>query len=133
MTTENRSFTRSDVDVEALIKFGDCAFVTDRVSSISLNGMYLPCSEPPAVGARCRIVVYIGGRRSGTQIKATGSVTRIDEHGVGIAFEQVTGSDSLHHLRQLVLLNSPDPHTAEREFETHLGLRSRAGTDGPKG
>ena len=124
MHDKNRSFTRSNVAVEALIKFEGWGFVTDDISSISLNGMFLPCTNPPpAIGAQCQIVLCVGGRATGTRIKAVGAVARADERGVGIAFRQIMGTESLHHLRQLVLLNSPDPALTEHEFDFHVGLK----------
>lgn len=133
MHDQNRSFTRSNVAVEALIRFEGWALLTDHISSISLNGIFLPCNKPPAVGAQCQIVLYVGGRATGTEIKAVGAVARADERGVGIAFRQITGTESLHHLRQLVLLNSPDPALTEHEFDFHVGLKRPPEPDEPEG
>lgn len=117
-----RDFTRSQVDVEALITFEGRGLLTNRIASISLNGMYLSCQTPPQHGTSCDIVLYVGGR-NGARIEALGTVARTDDQGVGIAFQQIHGTESLHHLRQLVLLNSSNPSTTEHEYDEHVGLK----------
>ena len=126
MTGRRRSFTRSTVNVEIDVIVDGRRLSTGEVSDISLGGFYVPCSDYPATGTECDVILHIGGRVTGIRVQALGQVVRTDDAGVGIAFRELKGASSLHHLRQLVLLNSGDPEQTENEFLTHIGIKDLA-------
>ena len=123
MTDKKRSFTRSSVHVDVDVHVDGRRLSTGEISDISLGGMYVPCSEQPDVGTQCDVALHVGGRETGVRIRALGTVARAADGGLGVAFEEIRGTDSLHHLRQLVLLNSQSPDQTEHEFTTHLGIK----------
>ncbi len=124
MTGRKRNFTRSSVQVEINVSVNGHPLSTGEISDISLGGLYVPCSGSPELGTRCDVVLHIGGRHTGIRAMAIAEVVRTDETGIGIAFRELLGTESLHHLRQLVLLNSGDPEQTEHEFLTHLGIKN---------
>ncbi len=92
---------------------------------MSLKGLYVRCDNPLPVGTKCQVVVYLGARDSELSARATGEVVRLNDAGMGIVFTELIGTESLEHLRKLVLYNASDTNTVEREFSSHLGLRVR--------
>ena len=123
---KQRECTRSSVEAEVDVVVAGRELHGARITNISLKGLFITCASPPPAGARCTVVAHLGGRGMGVQIKAAGTVVRRDDHGIGVEIDEVVGSEGLHHLRQLVLLNSPNPERAEQEFDDHLGLKSTA-------
>lgn len=122
---EKREFSRAPVSVEIEVTADEFGLSAQSVRDVSLGGVSLgPCEEHTPLGVLCQVRLFVGGRASGVCIEATGEVVRVDNTGVGISFTEINGTESYHHLRQLVLLNSEDPDRAGQEFAAHLGLKS---------
>ena len=126
MTGRKRNFTRSSVHVEIDVAVDGRPLSTGDISDISLGGLYVPCPVCPELDTKCDVVLHIGGRHTGIRVLAVGEVVRTDETGIGIAFRELLGTESLHHLRQLVLFNSGNPEQTEQEFLTHIGIKKPA-------
>lgn len=122
---EKREFSRAPVSVEIEVTAKGFGLSAQSVRDVSIGGVSLgPCEQSTPLGSRCQVRLFVGGRASGVCIEATGEIVRVDEAGVGIMFTEINGTESYHHLRQLVLLNSGDPDGAGQEFAAHLGLKS---------
>lgn len=122
---EKREFSRAPVSVEIELTADGFRLSAQNVRDVSIGGVCLgPCEQRMPLGARCQVRLFVGGRASGVCIAATGEIVRADGTGVGIGFTEINGTESYHHLRQLVLLNSGDPERAGQEFAAHLGLKS---------
>ncbi len=119
-----REFIRAATAVEVEISAGDRTIV-GSTRDVSMNGVYLVGERSIAAGARCRVTVYIGGRESGARVDAAGRIARVDAHGMAVTFDEVS-LDGYQHLKQLVLLNAPDPDQAAEEIDEHRGLRRRS-------
>ena len=123
---EKRGFSRAPVSVEIEVTADGFGLSAQNVRDVSIGGVCLgPCEQHTPLGAPCQVRLFVGGRASGVCIEAAGEVVRVDDAGVGIMFTEINGTQSYHHLRQLVLLNSGDPDRAGQEFAAHVGLKSR--------
>ena len=122
---ERREFTRVPITVEIEVASGEGEIISSHAEDVSLKGLYVRCDNPLPVGTKCQVVVYLGARDSELSAQATGEVVRLNDAGMGIVFTELIGTESLEHLRKLVLYNASDTNTVEREFSSHLGLRVR--------
>jgi len=119
----DREFTRCQTALDVEIAACDRTLL-GSTRDVSLNGLYIFGERSFAAGTRCRVTLFVGGRESGVRVEASGRVTRVDSTGMAVLFDEVS-VDGYHHLKQLVLLNAPDPDQAAEEIEHHVGLRRR--------
>jgi len=118
-----REFTRCKTAIEVEIAAADRR-VTGETRDVSLSGLYFYGERSLPAGTPCRVTLFVGGRESGARIDASGRIARVDAHGLAVSFDTVD-LDGYQHLRQLVLLNSPDPDRAAEEIDQHVGLLRR--------
>ncbi len=118
-----RDFSRVPINLEVEIAVDGRHISTGGTRDLSLSGIFSACEEGPSPGTSCCVRLYLGERSSGICIEAVGEIARVDDGGIGIAFSEIIGADSFHHLRQLVLLNSQDPDAVQQELDTHVGIK----------
>jgi hypothetical protein len=119
----SREFTRCQTAIEVEIATGERSVVAST-RDVSLNGIYLYGERSLPAGTPCRVTLFIGGRESDVRVEASGHVARVDAEGLAVSFDEVS-LDGYQHLKQLVLLNAPDPDQVAEEIEQHVGLRRR--------
>jgi hypothetical protein len=119
-----REFTRCQTAIEVEIAASDRT-VVGATRDVSLNGLYLFGERSFAAGSRCRITLFVGGRGSDARVEASGCVARVDLDGMAVTFDEVS-LEGYQHLKQLVLLNAPDPDQVIEEIDQHVGLRRRS-------
>jgi len=119
-----REFTRSRVTVEVELEASEQR-ISGSTRDVSMSGLYLWGERRVPAGAPCRVHMLVGGDRSGIRVDARGRVARVDAEGMAVSFEEVS-LEGFQHLKQLVLLNSPDPDAALDEIAQHHGLRRRS-------
>ncbi|GJL50918.1 PilZ domain-containing protein [Candidatus Nitrospira salsa] len=121
-----REFTRVDVNLEAELQSGGPKRIKGCLSDISLNGLYLECTEQLPMNSDCQVALILDGGIGDLCIHATGIVARVDDSGIAIRFTHILGEESLAHLRNLVMFNSHDqvPHV-EQEIHEHIGLKPK--------
>lgn len=121
-----REFTRTAVAVDVDLLDSERAerSVAGATRDVSMNGLYLRAERCLPAGARCDVRLYLGGRDSGLCIEAVGRIARLDATGMAVCFEELS-YDAYQHLKQLVLLNAPDPDVVLEELAQHQGLRRR--------
>lgn len=119
---KRREASRSGVHTEAELATPEGKRLAGVIKDVSIRGVFVQCGEKPAVGSVCSILFFLGGRESGQSFAAKGRVVRVSDDGAALEFLEVT-DEGLHHLRNLILYNSPDPDQAQREFDERLGLR----------
>lgn len=120
-----REFTRVSVNMEVEVKSGKSTIFGHPTKDISLNGLFLTSEKKFPVDTDCDLTIFLGGRKSRQGIKIKGKVVRVAEKGMAFAFHEIRGGDSLAHLRTLILYNSPEARSVEKEFKTHLGIKRR--------
>jgi hypothetical protein len=120
-----REFTRVPFHITVELTHNQAPPLTCQVRDISLNGLYLVCEHPLPVGSECRVALLLGRAEEPIQITASGTVTRVDDSGMGVEITEIIGLESFEHLRNLVLYNASQPEQVEEEFHTHIGLKRR--------
>ena len=118
-----REFSRVSVNMEVEVVSGKSTILGHLTKDVSLNGLFLTSEEKFPVGTDCHLTLFLGGRRSRQRIKLKGKVVRAEERGMAFTFHEIMGSDSFAHLRTLILYNSPEARSVEKEFKTHLGIK----------
>jgi len=120
--SERREFTRIPVNVKVDVEAGTAATLTGEARDLSLNGFFLECTEPFAVGTECDVLLYLGEGPKALQIKAQGKVARKEKNGMGVQLTDIA-VESFEHLRNLIQYNAKDPQQVEKEFDSHLGIK----------
>ena len=64
-----------------------CEQVDGRTRDISAAGAYVVCSNPPPAGAKVRVEVELAS--VGQTLSMQGKVTRADEDGFAVSFDEV--------------------------------------------
>lgn len=118
---EQRRFTRSPVQLEGDVFTEGGNPIHGELRDVGLSGVFVCCDQRYKVGTACTVVLYIGGRKSGTRIEASGKVTRVHDDGLALGFTDIP-SESYAQLRDLVLNNSPDANRTEEEFRNLRGF-----------
>ena len=120
-----REFTRVPVNMEVEVKSGRSTILGRLTKDISLNGLFLISAKKFPVDTDCHLTILLGGPKKRQRIKLRGKVVRVEERGMAFAFHEIMGSLSFAHLRTLILYNSPEARSVEKEFKTHLGIKRR--------
>ena len=118
-----RDFTRVPTGVDAEVIVGDRT-ITGTVQDVSLNGVFVRCSDPLPVASHCGVNIILQGTQAPLRVSEKGKVTRSDNTGMAIEFDEVD-VDSFAHLRNLVLYNALNADGVEEEFEESVGIRHR--------
>ena len=115
MDSERRNGTRVRFEARVVVRTNETE-VTARAGSrdVSLQGLYIATDERLPPGTPCEVEIRLNGSSLLLSIRAQGRVARSDAGGLGIEFESFD-PDSYFHLRNLVMYNSEDPDTVERE------------------
>jgi hypothetical protein len=105
---ERRQFLRVPFRIEVTLTGDHATVVSADVRDLSVRGLYAaaPGRLPP--GSRCEVLLVLGGPDGDVRLSLRGRVARVDKAGMGVEFLDV-GLAALHHLRNLVRYNSPDP------------------------
>ena len=123
---DRREFTRVQVKLQAELMSGGNVVIQGQLGNVSFNGMLLDCAVSLPEGTACQVFLNLDGAQGAPCIQARGIVTRVESSGLAVQFVEIQGDESAGHLRNLVLYNS-GPHTqqVEREFQEHIGLKSK--------
>ncbi len=125
--TNHREFTRVHVAIHVELRMGGNVVIQGALDNVSLNGLLLRCEATFPEQTPCLVFLHLDGGQGGPTIEAHGVVARTESHKVAIQFTELLGTDSMHHLRNLVLYNSgTHAHRVEEEFETHIGLHAQS-------
>jgi len=119
-----REFSRSPLAVTAVVTSDSGEVASGETRDLSLNGLKISSPVVFAEGAACTVALLLKMGQQSLTIDARGIVTRCAGNEMALAFSEVD-ADSLEHLRNLILYNSPDGELADREFDSHFGLKVR--------
>lgn len=120
-----REFTRVSVDFRVELAADGMTILCEKTRDISMKGIYVVTGRRLPLGTECGISIRLGEGGSGPKLQVSGTIVRVDALGMALEFGEM-GIDTYDHLRNLVLYNSADPGTVERELNEHLGLKKRA-------
>ncbi len=121
VSAEKRRFSRVIYDVHAKLAVGEQTFEPGHIDDLGIGGCLLPLRVAPALGSPCRVAIFLSGEKSEPAVRVQGEVVRADSGQVAIKFTAID-PDSLAHLQNIVLHNSPDADKAEEEIRHHPGL-----------
>ena len=124
---ERRAFSRIHVQVDADVVAGSTQILSNRTKDISFDGLYVYAPRPLPPGSVCTITLHGAGGQVPTQLQVEGRVTHTDDKGMGVEFIGELDADSITQLRNLLLLNAPDPDAVEGEFYAHVTRRQSHG------
>ena len=117
-----REFIRVPVNMEVEVVSGKSTILGQLTKDISMNGLFLSSEEKLPLGTDCYLIIFLGQSKNLHRIKLKAKVIRAEEGGMAFAFQEIMGSDSFTYLRNLILYNSPQARSVEKEFKTHLGI-----------
>ncbi len=121
MSEEKRRFTRVPFKVSAEVKVDDTSYRTEEITNLSVGGCLLPIQADFEAGAKCHVMIRLGGTSSELTVWVEGEIIRVSPRGLAIKFTGVD-VDSLHHLQNIVRYNSSDPDAVEKEIRDHIGI-----------
>ena len=121
-----REFTRVTTRFHVSITAGGRTIDSGRTRDLSMKGLFVQCDEPLPAGTECQAVIHLGEPESGIEVKTECTVVRSAPDGLALEFTAVD-VESYGHLRNMVLLNSQETETVEKEIHGHLGLKNREG------
>jgi hypothetical protein len=113
-----RKFSRVNFTVDATIKTAERQFHGD-VKDLSMNGMFMLTSERLQLGDAVDITIILTGSDPEIHVDFSGTVTRIDENGIGFSFKKMD-LDSYTHLKNIVAYNIDDAEKVVEEI--HLSI-----------
>ena len=119
-----REFSRVAVNLRTEVTVQGTLHRDGTMENLSLKGGFFRTANAPGENEQCDIRLYLDG--TNVEVRVRGHVVRSGPAGCAVQFTEIVGLDSLEHLRNLILFNSPDPSQVEQEFHAHLGLRRDA-------
>ncbi len=121
MSSERRRFSRIPFRVKAEITVDDAFYSAEDIENLSVGGCLLPITADIKPGTGCHVRILLTGTSSELIIRIDGEVSRCIPEAVAIKFTRID-PDSLFHLQNIILYNSPDPNVVEKEILDHPGL-----------
>ena len=92
--------------------------------NLSMSGIRLCTGEAiPDAGSACLVKIFLEAPENGLIIEAHGTVMRSEPGSLAVEFTELD-LDSYYHLKSLILNNTDEPEKAEKEFQSHWGIRS---------
>lgn len=114
----NRNFSRVNFTIDAQVTQADKT-INGEVRNISLQGLYIETAGKLTADLPVDVSIQLSGTTPEVAIKATGTVARIDENGIGIKFSKID-VDSFAHLRNVVSYQCGDGDKVIGEFFKYL-------------
>jgi hypothetical protein len=121
----NRKFSRVDFKVNATITSAEQTF-QGGVKDLSMNGMFMLTSEQLQPGDPVDISITLTGVSPEIHVKFSGTVSRIDTHGIGFNFRKMD-LDSYTHLKNIVAYNIDDAEKVLEEIHHSIEEKLAAG------
>jgi len=121
MSDEKRRFTRVPFKSKSEMTVNDVSYTVEEVKNLSVGGCLLPIKADFKPGTECHVKIILTGTTSELSVEVYGEIVRCEPGAVAIKFVQIS-PDSLSHLRNIVLYNSPDSKVVEKEIREHPGL-----------
>lgn len=99
--------------------------ITTFITNISLGGVLIEGECELEMDTDVAITVMLGEEPAEHVIEAIGKVVRCDVRGIAVEFTELENTDSLEHLKNLILYNSRAPEPIEQEFRNHSGISKK--------
>jgi hypothetical protein len=119
---DHREFTRVRSAFPVVLETAG-ARLDGSTRDLSLNGALVSLPSPPPAGVTVRVEILLGGHGGTPTVRAAGTIARSGDGQCAVAFTELVGEESYHHLRRVILYNAEDPARVDQEFSSHLGLK----------
>ena len=122
---EKRLFTRiaSSLEVDLRLPNGDA--LVGRLKNLSIRGLYIEAKVFPPAGTRCSVVLYPAGREHGFVIEIEGLITRFEDGGMGVRFNEFCYS-AFDRLRAMIVASADDADKIDQEIDEHMSGKRKA-------
>ncbi len=107
---ERRKYSRVAFATEIFIDIeanGKIVKVRGSSRDLSLKGLFVGSDDSFTTGTKCDVRISLTGSIDKIELQINGSVARVSENGMGIAFDSMD-VDSYSHLKNIVQYNSAD-------------------------
>jgi hypothetical protein len=112
---------RAHVKMEVTVKTAHVLIQDAHIVNISLSGMLLKAEAELPVGALCETRISLNAKPP-IYLKMDGHVVRQTTEGFAINFDDMS-SDTLEHLKHLVMYNAENPTEVDRQNFRHPGFK----------
>ncbi|NWF37458.1 PilZ domain-containing protein [Mariprofundus sp. KV] len=119
--SNHRRYTRSQVEVAALLTIEHQEPVEVEVLDVSMNGTFLKTNLKLEAGTRCTVSILLGHFQHELPIEAEAVVVRATAMGLALRFESVK-IDSTPRLQTLIVDHAEDPKQVQLEFSQQGGF-----------
>ena len=111
-TAEARLFRRIPIDYQVKVVAEDRIIAFPKAINLSMGGILVGGRERLPVGSHCGVAILIKEAVAGKRIVARGTVVRVDQQGMAIAFSKALDTISEEALRDLIRSLSPGAEQA---------------------
>jgi len=119
---DKRRCTRISVLFDVIVTGEDNNEVTGRLRDVGLQGMFVRCESPFAMGESVWFNIVLRGEPDKTEVVGKGTVVRMENDGLGIHFTAID-PECVQYLRNIIAYNADDPAGALDEMQGGRGLR----------
>ena len=127
-TKNDREFTRVPLNLNVELTCGEETISSKQCQDVSMNGVYVISENKFKENSNCQIKLFVMRDDHKEEIKAMGHVERNTENGMAIKFSGID-LESYDKLYELIVFNSSSSQQMEKEFQEHVGLKKREGTE----
>jgi len=103
-TSEHRQHRRVPISYHVKLVVDDRIIAYPRALNLSMGGILLKSRELLPVGSECGVAILLAQGGPGRRVVARGTVVRIDQEGMAIAFTKALDPSSEASLRHLIEL-----------------------------
>lgn len=119
-----RECTRCKVKLDAQVRLANGILLEGQTENISLKGLFFRTEKTFPLDTLVKVHLYLTGTEGKESLDLKGTVVRIEATGMAIQFTEVD-SDSLEHLRRLLIYNSKNEEVEKvhQELDEHIGIQ----------
>lgn len=126
-----REFSRVETHPRARLNLQNGEeFLTGFLIDVSLGGFLIEGECTVNTDEEFVVTIMLGEDPQDSLIDAMGKIVRSDARGVAVEFTELESTESLEHLRNLLLYNSTTPDSIEEEIREHKGIAKKSGASG---
>ena len=119
-----RGSARVPIEFDVAIAFEGGWETRSKTLDLSARGLFVAMKQEVPQGTSCDVSIQIGSLDQGVSLNARGRVVRQTAEGVGIELGEI-GFEAFRHLRRILVYNSVNPESAERELSDQQILKKR--------
>jgi hypothetical protein len=121
---ESRKYTRLPLELAAEITLSNGKTYQGVTKNICFGGTFFeaPDLPEPKLWENCNLSVFLHEEVEKVSIDFNCEVIHVQPTGIGLKFNSINGTDAYNHLKNLMVMNSPEPDKLLKELELHPGM-----------